>query len=267
MARIDHHTGRQEVKALLRLERQHMGEHHLLRGGQAVLSIPDKDVIVKRLTVNGEDDIEMRARFELAQILPYGETDYFFDIADSGLEDRLIGMAVRKTRLNDYINALLGQQKETLPDTDYLMRSAALANGYTEFCRRFGGDLLCLADLTESAVSLAFLYQNKMVDLCHLPLGKFDLAAPVGFEKMAMELKTLVNFKTSSLFSEGVTTPLSGLVISGDRVSDDLIEKLQKYFAIDISRPAINSGFFSSQADLASVPLEKYLVALGLAAN
>lgn len=238
-----------------------------MRGGQVVLAIPDEEVIVKRLTVNGEDDVELRARFELAQTLPDGEADYFFDIADSGLEDRLIGMAVRKTRLTDYTDTLLGEYKETLPDAGYLMRSAALATAYTEFCRRFGGDLICLADLTGSAVSIAFLYQNKMVDLCHLPLGKSNLVTPAGFEKMAMELKTLVNFKTSSLFSEGITTPLSGMVISGDQVSDNAIEKLQKYFAIDISRPAINAGFFSSQADLASVPLEKYLVALGLAAN
>ena len=47
----------------------------------------------------------------------------------------------------------------------------------------------------------------------------------------------------------------------------DTVEKLKRYFAVDISRPNVNTGFFSGQGDLASVPLEKYLVALGLAAK
>ena len=232
-----------------------------------MISIPDEEVIVKRLTVSGDDDIELRARFELSQTLPEGEADYFFDIAESGLEDRMIGMAMRKTRLSEYSDSLFGANRESFPEAGYLVRSAALASGYTEFCRRFGGDLVCLADLTGSAVSLAFLYQNKMVDLCHLSLSKIDLSTTSGFAKMAMELKTLINFRTSSLFSEGITTPLSGMVISGDVVTDEFLAKLRGSFTIDINRPEINAGFFSSRADLASVPLEKYLVALGLAAN
>ena len=70
VARIDHAVGRQEVKALMRLERQHLGDHHLLQGGQPVLAIADENIIVKKLVVNGNHDTDLRTRFELAQTLP-----------------------------------------------------------------------------------------------------------------------------------------------------------------------------------------------------
>jgi hypothetical protein len=267
VARIEHQTGRQEIKALLRLERQHLGEHQLLQGGEFVMSIPDELVMVKHLALNGHDDIELKARFELAQTLPDDPDQYLFDIIHSGLDSRYLGMAVRRDRLDDYKATSLGEKAVALGNSRYEMRAAALASGYTEFCRKSGGDLICMADFTRSAVSLAFVYQNVLIDLCYLPLTKFDPGTLDGFSKMAVELKTLVNFRTASLFSEGVTTPLSCLVISGDTVGNDTIDKLKRFFTIDINRPNVNTGFFSGQGDLNSVPLEKYLVALGLAAK
>lgn len=231
------------------------------------MSIPDELVMVKRFALNGQDDIELKARFELAQTLPENPDHYFFDIIHSGLDSSYLGMAVRRDRLEEYKTSSLGEKTAMLGDGRFEMRAAALASGYTEFCRKSGGDLICLADFTRPAVSLAFVYQNALIDLCYLPLTKFDSTTTDGFGKMAVELKTLVNFRTASLFSDGITTPLSCLVVSGDTVGNDTIAKLKKYFSIDITRPNVNSGFFSGQGDLASVPLEKYLVALGLAAK
>ena len=267
VARIEHQIGRQEIKALLRLERQHLGEHHLVQGGEFVMSIPDEMVMVKHLVLNGHNDIEMKVKFELAQLLPESPDQYLFDTIHSGLDSRYIGLAVRRDRLDDYKASTLADKVPALVNSRYEMRAAALALGYTEFCRKSGGDLICLADFTRSAVSLAFIYQDALIDLCCIPLTRSDLNTAGGFGKMAVELKTLVNFKSASLFSQGITTPLSCLIVSGDAIDDDTIEKLNRYFTIDINRPNVNTGFFSGQGDLTSVPLEKYLVALGLAAK
>ena len=267
VARIEHHPGRHEVKALLRLEQEHLGQHHLVTGGELALSIPDELVMIKRLRLGGEEEVDLRARFEMVQALPEDESQYLFDIIRSGLEDRFVGLAVRRDRLNDHKARLGSIGNGAAENSRCQMRAAALAMGYTGFCRKSGGDLVCLADFQPSSVSLAFLYQGAIVDLAHLPLGKRDPGRADAFEKIAMELRTLVNFRTAALFSDGITTPLSCLVVSGDHLSDEAINRLRKSFSIDINRPVINTGFFSGQADLTSVPLEKYLVALGLAAN
>jgi len=265
VARIDHGTGRHEVKALLRLEKQHLGDHHLLQGGQLILSLADENVLVKRLQLDNDDDLLVQ--FELAQTLPDQSTDYYFDSVTSGLERQVIGLAVRRDRLREYVATILGDRAAIFSDARYQMRAAALAAGYLNFCRRTGGDLVCLADFTPASASLAFTYQGMVVDVCHLPLAKFDLALLESSARMAVEMKTLVNFRCAALFSEGITTPLSSLIVSGETVTNGLIKNIQSMFTIDISRPAINTGFISSQADLTGVPLENYVVALGLAAN
>jgi len=265
VARIDHGTGRQEVKALLRLEKQHLGDHQLLKGGQSVLSLADENVLVKRLRLEGND--ELPVRFELSQTLPDGPTEYWFDSVPSGLEGQVIGLAVHRDRMKEYINALLGDRAAAFSNAYWRMRAAALAAGYLNFCRRTGGDLVCLADFNVSSVSLAFTYQGMVVDVCHLPLARFDPGSVEDITKMAIEMKTLINFRCANLFSEGITTPLSSLIVSGENVTEGLIENIQRMFTIDIRRPAINTGFISSEADLTGVPLENYVVALGLAAN
>lgn len=267
VARIDHHAARQEIKALLRLEREHLGEHHLLNGGRGILSVPDEMVMVKRVNLNGSDDIDQRVKFEFIQSLPEESSQYLFDVKESGLDGRYLGMAIRRDRLQEYKIKALGDKVELFDEAGHTMRAAALAAGYTEFCRKSGGDLICLADFIGSAASLAFVYQNALIDLCHFPLSKFDPGTSDGFRKMAVELKTLINFRTASLFSDGVTTPLSNLLVSGEGVDDRFLERLREFFSIDVTRPSINPGFFSGQTDLTNVPLEKYLVALGLAAN
>ncbi len=267
VARVEHQPARYEIKALLRLERQHLGEHHLMNGAGAVLSMPDEMVMVKRISLNGSNDIDQRTRFELMQSLPEDRGEYLFDIKESGLEKHYLGMAIRRDRLHEYKTRVLGDRIGVMAEAGYEMRAAALASGYTEFCRKSGGDLICLADFTAPAVSVAFVYQNMLTDLTSLPLGKYELDDPAGFRRMAVELKTLVNFRTGSLFSDGITTPLSGLVVSGDDVSEEFLDRLKGFFSIDVTRPQINTGFFSGEADLTSVPLEKYLVALGLAAK
>lgn len=265
VARVDHGSGRQEVKALLRLEQHHVGDHHLLQGGQSVLSLADENVLVKRLPIGGSDDLMVR--FELAQALPEQQTEYWFDSISSGIEGQVIGLIVRRDRLREYVDTTLGDHAAGFSDARYQMRAVALAAGYLNFCRRAGGEPVCLADFTRTSVSLAFTYQGMVVDVCHLPLGKFNPDSEEDNIRMAMEMKTLVNFRGAALFSEGITTPLSSLVVSGENVTNNMIGNIQKMFTIDISRPAINTGFFSSEADLTGVPLENYIVALGLAAN
>jgi hypothetical protein len=82
---------------------------------------------------------------------------------------------------------------------------------------------------------------------------------------MAVEFKTVVNFKLAMFLQDGVTVPLSALLLSGDNVEGEVCKVLERFFSVDIDTPKINSGFFAQPSELTSIPLEKYLVALGLA--
>ncbi len=268
VARVDYGAERPEVKALVRLEKQHLGEHHLLDGGQLILSVPDADVILKRLNLNGSsDDIELRARFELVHAVMEDENRFYFDVIATGRESRYLGLIMRKERLENSLFELLDDRRSFFAGAAYRMRAAALADGYINFCRLTGGDLICLADFHRQSASIAFVYRNKIIDLSQISLKRFDIATTKGVEKMSVELKTLVNFKVAALFDEGVTTPLSAMLVSGEGMTGQAIETMKRYFSLELTTPAVNSGFFNSQADLTDVPLEKYLVALGLAAN
>ncbi|MEW6411373.1 MAG: hypothetical protein AB1483_02740 [Candidatus Zixiibacteriota bacterium] len=268
VARVDYSGGRPEVKALFRLEKQHLGQHHLLEGGQLILSVPDSEIILKRLNLNGSaGDIETRARFELVHTLMEDEDRFYFDIIPTGKESAYLGLILRKERLESFLDKLLDQRRSFFAQSGYRTRAAALADGYINFCRLTGGDLICLADFMGQSASMAFVYRNKIIDLTHMSLKRFDLTTTAGVGKMCVELKTLVNFKVAALFNEGISTPLSAMLLSGDTVTEQDSQIMKRYFPVEIITPTVNSGFFNGQADLTDVPLEKYIVALGLAAN
>lgn len=266
VARVDHRSGRPEVKALVRFERDHFGAHALLEGGTTVFSVADDIVVAKRVAIsdNGRD-ANLKVRFELSQAILEDESLFYFDVLPTARTGCYLGLMIRKERLlADFAN-LLNRQQSTLGEAQHLIRAAALARGYIGFCRQTGGELICLADFNGSLLSLALMYREQVIDLTYMDLGKFDLVAAPGLEKMAIDLKTVINYRISMLFAEGITVPLSALLIAGDRANQDTVKTLRRFFSIDTELPKVNPGFFSNPQALAEIPLEKYLVALGLA--
>lgn len=266
VARVDHRSGRPEVKALVRFERDHFGAHALLEGGTTIFSVPDDKVVTKRLAIseNGRD-VNLKVRFELTQTILEDESQFYFDVIPTAKQNCYLGLMIRKEQLQAELKHLLNSQQSRFDNAHHLMRGIGLARGYIGFCRRSGGELVCLADFNDRLLSLAFLYREQLIDLTHMRLDKFDLTTTSGLEKIAIELKTVINYRVSMLFAEGITVPLSALLLAGDRADRNTIGILRKYFSIETELPSINPGFFSNPATLAEIPLEKYLVALGLA--
>ena len=267
IARVDHNTGRPEIKALARLEREHLGQHQLLDGGHIVISLPDEGAVVRKIQLDAADnDFEAQARFELSQSILEDESEFLFDVLPTS-QGYHLGLILRKHTLAQLLNSLLQDQKNAFPEAGYKTRAAALADGYINFCQASGGNLVCLADFLPGSVSLAFVYGHQLIDLAHLPLDRFDTNSESDLRRLAVEFKTAVNYRLSSIFASGITTPLTALFVSGEPVNDRIVAFLKEHFPIEITGPRINTGFFSGQADLSEIPLEKYLVALGLAAN
>jgi hypothetical protein len=81
---------------------------------------------------------------------------------------------------------------------------------------------------------------------------------------MMLELKTIINFKLAALADDGITVPLSLIAVSGDSVSDKMKGTMSRTFSSTVASPVISAGFFPDRSDLSKIPLDSYLVALGL---
>lgn len=264
-ARVEHPAGRPEVKALIRFERSQLVGHHLLEGAKVIFGVPDSDVILKSISLNSRrSDVQLEARFELAQSLLEDEKDFRFDTIATGQNNRYLGLIIRRTQMESNLRDLLGEASASFADSACQMRAAALARGYLTFCQLPRGDLICLADFGDRRLSIAFVYQARVIGLTHMALDRFDLSTKPGLEKMAVEFKTIANFKLCSFFEDGITLPLSALIVSGDGIDREAIAAMEKYFPIELDHPRLNAGFFSGQSDMPGIPFEKYLVALGL---
>lgn len=173
-----------------------------------------------------------------------------------------MGMIVNRSVIEKLISDLSLSESDKV---GFLARSVGLAKGYMTFCRQTGGELIALLDFNSPIVSIAFLYKNKIIDLAHVKMENKDLNNESGLNKLAVEIKTMLNFKQAALSDEGVSLPLSAIVVSGYDFENQIFLKFKEYFNLPLSYPEINPAYFDYSQDTKQIPLEKYLVALGLA--
>ncbi|MCK4461337.1 MAG: hypothetical protein KAW46_06005, partial [candidate division Zixibacteria bacterium] len=125
-------------------------------------------------------------------------------------------------------------------------------------------EFICLIDFNDRLVSVCFIYRKKILGVAHLVTKSFDLTSPADFERMTIELKTIVNFKLAAFSRQSTSVPLSAVVVSGGGREDHALAILKKYFPVEISEVGISSGFFPQPDRISQIPAGEYLVALGL---
>jgi hypothetical protein len=140
----------------------------------------------------------------------------------------------------------------------------ALAGGWTTFGRGQEGELLGLVDFTPDGVTISILHHYKLATVARVSTDRSDLNTESGRRKLAAELRTVVDFKLETLSEHGITVPLSALVLCGADLAEGLHSNMERFFKVPMVTPSIAPGFFPQSADLSSVPLDRYLIALGL---
>ena len=85
--------------------------------------------------------------------------------------------------------------------------SDRLGRGYAAFAVPEGGELTALIDTNSRPVSLCFVHSGRPVAVGCLAADRFDLDGGPGRQRLAIELKTVINFKLASLFEHGLTLP------------------------------------------------------------
>jgi hypothetical protein len=258
------------VETLARFRKEHLRGHEYLSGSDLTLCLPDREVMVKTLSFKNPDpeDLEALIRFELSQSLLDDEADFEFDFLSAGNNGRYLGLVHRRECHARILNIYGFKENDEYARTArFKMRAAALAEGYLKFCRYRDNELVGLVDLNKSVVSVGFIYGNRPVDLAYMtPSGEY-LAEEAAGKKFAADFKTLVNFRLNVLSGAGVTVPLAALVITGEEISETLKTVLERYFPVGIRPPRIIPEYLTDSSGSSDIPIEKYLVALGLAVN
>ncbi len=264
-ARVKNGVARPEIKALIRLKREFPLEHRLLENGDIVIGISDELAMIKHIYVPQDAQYNKNelGKFEMIQSLLEDESNFQFETINTAYDNDILGYIVRKNSLeniSESFNSDLLKNKKL----KYCLRSLALANGYIAFCHRDAGDLICLADISNSIISICFIYKSQPIELTYLDINNLDQEKDDFPDKFALEFKTIINFKLASIFEKGITLPLSTLNITGEKADQNLIIAMQKYFNIEIAQPKINSGFFTDPSQINKIPIHNYLISLGL---
>jgi len=233
------------------------------------IAIPDHLVMVKRLRLDGSSAGSLRDRvcFELTQSLLEGEDQFHCDylpVDDSG---RYLGTIVRREHLDE----LAGRYGWKTPFDDtrlsFQTRAIALGKGYLAFGAATDTDLTALVDLAGANASLCFLYDRRIVEIASVALTGYDLAGEPGRECFAADLRTVINYRLSTLFKAGVSVPLGKLLLCGEAVDDKLFRKVQGHFPMGVGQPHVMEGYFPACNESRREKLPLFLVALGLTVN
>jgi len=271
-ARVQSGLGRPEVHTLARFKKEQLPEHQILKDSEIFFCVPDNEVIVKNVRVRKTNiaDIEQLINFELSRSMLDSEDHFRFSYLPVGNNDNYLGFIYRRNKLEEITRQLgLDLPERSLSSGGYLIRAAALGKGYLNFCRPATEELVCLADFNENTVSICFLFKNRIINLGYMNLAAVSFEDDSGIRKAAIDFKTLVNFKLSALSEYGVTVPLSALILCGEGLNDKIRTIFAEFFPIGVASPAIIEEYFlgSGDEERTEIPLEKYLVALGLAVN
>jgi len=255
------------VTALVRLEKPHLAEYHWLDDAEIILSVPDNEVIVKNLHLNrtGSWDVNLQTQFELSVLMLDGPEEFCFDTVYTGNKNRYLGLITRRQNLEQLSSLLFSEAESPVSSPKYRMRAVALAKGYLNFCHPEEGKFICLADFSDDIVSICFIHEGNIVGLAYLPTDRLDWSSTQGLKKIAVDFMTIVNYKLTSIHGDGVTEPLSALFVSGGSDKAGIRTALERYFSV-VTTPKIDTRLFTDPT-ASDIPLENYLVSLGLTAN
>ncbi|MFZ1683333.1 MAG: hypothetical protein WAU88_04290 [Candidatus Zixiibacteriota bacterium] len=266
VAKVSHLLGRPEIVSLSAIDSPRVAET-IGPDTKPVISMPDDEALVKtiHLPENRSQTLRDRVFFELAQSILEPEERFRFACIETGNRHQ-IGLIFR----NDLIAARARRIGLPLPDFHILpsadLRSVALAHAYKYFCKSEPGDLIALALVTANLVSIALLYHGRIVALGNSSIGASSQSEG-SFKTVAIALKTLINFKLAALHDDGITIPLSALLVLGDKIGESERAVLQSFFSARVAPCSPDQVVEESVSRSGLDNSSRFLIPLGLTVN
>ncbi|MDH4033349.1 MAG: hypothetical protein OEV80_06070, partial [candidate division Zixibacteria bacterium] len=254
-------------EALARFDRSLIRSHQLLESGQLVFSVADDMVAVNEVSLpSRESDRPAEViEFEHTQSLIEDGLSYFFDAIQVGADSkRCLALKVRQTHLSNMIQPFTQVTGGDTSRVRFTLRAEALGQGFIHYAPTEYGDFACLIDFNERLASLCFVHRREIIGVAHLATSQYDMTSTPGLQKMAAELKTIVNFKLAAFSRQNISVPLSAVFLSGSHLDTQAGEILHGHFSVGIREVVLNSGFFPQPDKMSEIPAGDYVVALGL---
>jgi hypothetical protein len=228
------------------------------------VAIDDAVAIIKEIKLPPESKEQLieKAQFELRHRLLDPPEQFALETIPTGREQRFIGTAIRHEVGQNRISGTgINYEKNA---TSWRVRSLALGLGYLNFCSDRSESLSCLVEFSDSIISLCFIYRSGIIALDHIVANGIDLDDETSQRRIIVDLKTLVNYRLSSLFEDGLTLPLSEILFCSPQAEKTLTERLENSFKVSVSIPGLNRGYLAESVDTESIDPIDFLVALGL---
>lgn len=266
-ARVENDGTRWKVTSLAASADDIDGE--ALDSGRLFFGVATHLAVVKKITVprSSSPYAAEAAEFEMAQSLLEEPDQFYYEtlaLDDAGGCRRFLVVAYHRPE----IDRLIQTYQETLrKPSGFKLDAVALAAGYHAFCRREPGELQVLADLETDRAVVAILHRGKTYAVDYLHMAPGEKLSPAAIRKMAAEFKMMLSFHLAGLFQDGVSVPLSRIVLSGTYARDPLVvTALKEHFTAEIALPHFHEGYFQPAATtIERHPPERFLIPLGLA--
>jgi hypothetical protein len=207
------------------------------------------------------------ARFEMSRSLLDPTDQFYFDtvtINEKNSSDCYMSVAYHRDEIDRLVQ--IYQEKLGQP-SGFKLDAVALAAGYRTFCRIDPGELKVLANVETDIVTLAILHHGELYSVGRLETAPGEKISEDAAIKLAAEFRITLDYHLGELYQEGITIPISRIVLSGRHACEDnLIIALMEQFSAEIALPHFHEGYFQPASDtIDRYRPEQFLIPLGLA--
>ncbi len=266
-ARVENDGVRRKVTSLQTADEKFDNES--LASGRLFFGVDARLAVVKKIKVSKPSEIEADeiARFEMAQSLLEEPGAYYFDnlplAGDNGTQ-KFMSIAYHRQEIDRLIE---DYRKKLRQPSGFKLNAIALARGYETFCRLDPGELQVLADIETDFIILVILHRGRLYGIGRLETAPGETISPAVASKLAAEFKLTLSYHLAELFQDGITVPVSRIVLSGALARDELLTAaLKDRFPAEITLPHFHQGYFQpSDETTEDLHPEEFLIPLGLA--
>lgn len=231
--------------------------------------VDEQAAIVKKIQLKKVSPTDMAAlvRFEMIQSLLESPDDFYFDarpINDWEGYRRFIAIAYHRHHIDREMTVCADRLRQP---SGFKLNALALSDGFLTFCRLDPGDLQILLNVDSLRAVIAILYRRKLHAIGRLDTAPGEAVTAESSRRLSQELKVIISYHLAELFREGVTIPLSRIILSGQHAREQsLTAALAETISTEISLPHFQTGYFQSVLDTVEHDQpEKFLIPLGLA--
>jgi hypothetical protein len=240
-----------------------------MESGRLYFGIDTRLAIVKKIKIRESSPVEAAdiARFEMAQSLLEAPEQFYFDavpVESKNGCNRFVSIAYHREKIDSL--SQMYQDKLCKP-SGFKLDAMALAAGYSAFCRVDPGDLQVLANIEAETVTMAILHRGKLYSAGHLESAPGKQLSSDGVERLASEFKMTLSFHLAEIFQDGITVPLSKVILSGSHAhNENLMSAIKNRFSTEVILPHFHEGYFQPASETIDRHRpEQFLIPMGLA--